>query len=205
MQLRPLLCLLSACGVASVHAAVATFNNTVVFTPPSTYTAPRTLYARSVELADGSILATWENYSPEPPAVFFPIYKSTNGGQTWANFSSIKDTQNGWGLRYQPFLYVLPTAFAGFAKGDILAAGSSIPTDLSITQIELYVSRDSGKTWTFVSHIARGGTANPTNGYTPVWEPFLLLVDGQLVVYYSDQRDTAYGKFARRGFSLEMC
>ncbi|GAB7355791.1 hypothetical protein MBLNU459_g6471t1 [Dothideomycetes sp. NU459] len=178
----------------SLVAAVTTVTNDVVFSPPSNYLAPKTLYGRSVELADGSILATWENYSPEPPQVYFPIYKSTDGGKTYSGFSSVHDTQNGWGLRYQPFLYVLPAAFAGYAKGDILLAGNSIPSDLSQTRIELYASRNGGSTWSFVSHIASGGVAQPVNGKTPVWEPFLMLHNNQLVVYYSDQRDPAHGQ-----------
>lgn len=38
-----------------------------------------------------------------------PIYKSVDGGATWSNFSAVKDMQNGWGMRFQPFLYTLPT------------------------------------------------------------------------------------------------
>lgn len=49
-------------------------------------------------------------------------------------------------------------------------------------------------TWHFVSHIAHGGEALPDNGLTPVWEPFLMLYEGQMVVYYSDQRDPKYGQ-----------
>lgn len=52
-----------------------------------------------------------------------PIYKSVDGGATWSNFSAVKDTQNGWGMRFQPFLYTLPTDFGGYARGTILAAG----------------------------------------------------------------------------------
>lgn len=182
----------------SAAAAQSTFSNNVVFSPPSNYDAPKTLYARSAELTDGSILATWENYSPEPPLVHFPIYKSTDGGKTYSSFSTIEDTQNGWGLRYQPFLYVLPAAFGGFAKGDILCAGNSIPTNLSETRIELYGSKNGGQTWSFVSHIASGGVAQPVNGNTPVWEPFLMLYNNQLIVYYSDQRDPAHGQKVSR-------
>lgn len=104
------------------------------------------------------------------------------------------DTVNGVGLRYQPFLYELPSAIGGFAKGTILCAGSSIPEDLSFTQIDLYASTDKGATWKFISHIARGGEALPNNGLTPVWEPFLRIYQGQLVVYYSDQRDPLHGQ-----------
>lgn len=49
-------------------------------------------------------------------------------------------------------------------------------------------------TWTFVSHVAHGGEALPDNGLTPVWEPFLMLYKGQIVCYYSDQRDSLHGQ-----------
>lgn len=67
----------------------------------------------------------------------------------------------------------------------------------------------TSKTWKFVSHIASGGKAIPNNGVsrhypfdwqtdrlqeTPVWEPFLMVYNNQLVVYYSDQRDPNYGQ-----------
>ncbi|EAT92053.1 hypothetical protein HBH56_122450 [Parastagonospora nodorum] len=168
-----------------------TFSQKVIFTPPSDYTDPRVLYARSAQLADGTLLATWENYSPEPPKVWFPIFQSKDGGNTWSELSRVQDTQQNWGLRYQPFLYVLENDFPGYAKGTVLLAGSSIPTDLSQTQIELYASKDSGATWEFVSHLAAGGEARPNNGLTPVWEPFLMEYKGTLIHYYSDQRDNA--------------
>ncbi|KAJ9626431.1 hypothetical protein H2203_004063 [Taxawa tesnikishii (nom. ined.)] len=148
-------------------SAPSTFSNVTVFVPPSNYTDPRVLYARTAQLNDGTLLATWENYSPEPPQVYFPVYKSTDGGYTWAELSRVQDTQNGWGLRYQPFLYVLPKRIGKFKKGTVLLAGSSIPTDLSQTQIELYASSNNGRTWNFVSHIAHGGVALPNNGETP--------------------------------------
>ncbi|KAF9732570.1 hypothetical protein PMIN06_005649 [Paraphaeosphaeria minitans] len=174
----------------------ATFSQRVVFEPPrnANWTDPGVLYARSVQLLNDDLLATWENYSPEPPMVYFPIYKSTDQGYTWKELSRVQDTQNSWGLRYQPFLYVLPEDLAGFPAGTVLLSGSSIPTDLSRTQIELYASRDSGKTWKFVSHIAAGGVALPSNGETPVWEPFLYQHKDTLICYYSDQRDTKYGQ-----------
>jgi len=175
--------------------APETFNSRVIFTPPSDYTDPRVLYARSAQFEDGTLLATWENYSPEPPLVYFPIYQSKDGGYTWSELSRVEDTQQNWGLRYQPFLYILQNELAGYAKGTVLLAGSSIPTDLSQTQIELYASRDAGVTWEFVSHLAAGGEARPNNGLTPVWEPFLMEYQGTLIHYYSDQRDNAtYGQ-----------
>ncbi|CAO2649811.1 Nn.00g011030.m01.CDS01 [Neocucurbitaria sp. VM-36] len=185
------LSLISVVSALPNQKAPETFSRRVIFTPPSNYTDPRVLYARSAQFKDGSLLATWENYSPEPPKVYFPIYRSTDGGYNWKEISRVQDTQQKWGLRYQPFLYILPEDFAGYKAGTVLLSGSSIPTDLSKTQIELYASTDKGLTWEFVSHIASGGEAIPNNGLTPVWEPFLMLHKKTLICYYSDQRDNA--------------
>ncbi|KAJ5097784.1 hypothetical protein N7456_008505 [Penicillium angulare] len=162
-----------------------------IFTPPSTYNIPRTLYARTAELPNGDLLSTWENYSPEPPLVYFPIYRSKDYGKTWLAYSNVTDQINGFGLRYQPFLYYLPERIGSFPAGTILLAGNSIPEDLSSTQIDLYASFDEGLKWEFVSHIAAGGEAVPDNGLTPVWEPFLMAYNGKLICYYSDQRANA--------------
>ncbi|PGH11814.1 hypothetical protein AJ80_06972 [Polytolypa hystricis UAMH7299] len=167
------------------------FTGVTIFTPPSNYTDPRVLYARTAQLPSGSILATWENYSPEPPPVYFPIYQSDDFGKTWVEISRVHDEGYGWGLRYQPFLYVLPQRIGEFPAGTVLLSGSSIPTDLSRTQIDIYASLDNGKTWGFLSHIAAGGVAIPNNGLTPVWEPFLMVWQNQLICYYADQRDNA--------------
>jgi hypothetical protein len=170
------------------------FNNNTIFQSPPNYTVPGTLYARTLELPDGSLLATWENYSPEPPLVFFPIYKSTDDAVTWHEISHVTDQVNGWGLRYEPFLYLPPEAIGDLPANSILLAGNSIPTNLSNTQIDLYSSIDNGYTWKFISHIAAGGAAIPDNGIPAVWEPFLLLHQSELICFYSDQRDPRYGQ-----------
>ncbi|KAI1367239.1 Sialidase [Xylaria arbuscula] len=174
----------------------ATISNQVIFSPPTNagWVDPRVLYPRAVQLTSGALLATWENYSPEPPQVYFPIYKSTDEGATWTEISRVQDTVNGWGLRYQPFLYQLPIAIGSYAAGTLLVAGNSIPTDLSQTKIDIYASSDEGLTWSFVSSVASGGVAQPVNGETPVWEPLLMVYNDKLVIYYSDQRDTKYGQ-----------
>ncbi|KAJ7160211.1 hypothetical protein C8R46DRAFT_1353961 [Mycena filopes] len=178
-----------------------------IFSPPSNYLVPRTLYARTVLIPqDGAdqnvLLAIWENYSPEPPHVWFPIFRSVDLGQTWAPLSNVTDTQNNWGLRYQPFLYELPEAIGNFPAGTILCAGNSIPTNLSNTQINVYASLNKGRTWKFVSHVAAGGEAVPDNGLTPVWEPFIMTFNHQLVLYYSDQRDPLHGQKLRHAHQV---
>ena len=92
----------SALGLVSLVAAKpvkapTTFSRRVVFEPPANanWTDPRVLYARTAQLPNGDLLATWENYSPEPPMVYFPIFKSTDQGYTWKELSRVQDTQNG--------------------------------------------------------------------------------------------------------------
>ncbi|KAJ2901812.1 bnr asp-box repeat domain protein [Zalerion maritima] len=173
---------------------LTTFEQNMIFDPPDNYTDPQVLYPRTVQLHDGRLLATWENYSPEPPLVWFPIYESMDHGVTWTEISKITDQVNGWGLRYQPFLYEMDQDMGPYKKGTILLAGNSIPTDLSETQIDLYASVDKGRTWEFVAHIAAGGAAIPTNDQTPVWEPFIMRYKDTMIIYYADQRDPDHGQ-----------
>lgn len=135
-----------ATNVERQDAEPTTVDQVLLFQPPDNYTDPRTLYARTVELSGGKLLATWENYSPEPPPVWFPIYESTDFGQSWTEISRVQDQVYGFGLRYQPFLYELPQAFGDYPAGTVLLSGSAIPTNLSETNIELYASRDQGVT-----------------------------------------------------------
>ncbi|KAJ5684650.1 CAZyme family GH93 [Penicillium maclennaniae] len=186
---------LAAAESISHSSSPTPLTNSTIFAPPSDYNIPRTLYARNEQLPNGDLLATWENYSPEPPLVYFPIYRSKDFGKTWSELSKVHDTVNGYGLRYQPFLYYLPEVIGSFKAGTLLLAGNSIPEDLSSTHLDLYASHDDGVTWKFVSHIAAGGEAVPDNGLTPVWEPFLLAHNGKLICYYSDQRaNTTHGQ-----------
>ncbi|KAG4435913.1 hypothetical protein IFR05_008607 [Cadophora sp. M221] len=195
LQSLPLVSLLlGVVSAAPKPPPFSTFSGVTVFTPSSNYTDPRVLYARTIELEKGVLLATWENYSPEPPLVYFPIYKSVDGGESWKEISKVTDQVNGWGLRYQPDLYVLPARVGKFPAGTILCSGNSIPTDLSLTKIDVYASRDKGYTWEFVSSVASGGAAIPNNGIPAIWEPFAMYYKGQVILYYSDQRDPRYGQ-----------
>ncbi|MFF6808040.1 LLM class flavin-dependent oxidoreductase [Streptomyces sp. NPDC012616] len=151
--------------------------------------------------SDGTLLATFEQYSSGTPV--FPIYRSTDKGNSWTQISSVTDTHNGFGMRYQPFLYELPTAVGDFPAGTLLAAGNSIPSDLSSTELDLYASTDHGASWSYVSTVATGGKADPTNGQTPVWEPFLMVSGSKLIVYYSDQRDPNNGQKIVRQVSTD--
>jgi hypothetical protein len=168
-----------------------------LYTPPSGSPAPGSLYPRGLRLqhngsANGTLLATFEQYTNGTPV--FPIYRSTDNGTSWTKVSEVADTQNGWGMRWEPELFELPTAMGGFPAGTVLAAGDSVPSDRAATKIDLYASTDRGLTWTFVTNIATGGEAISSNGHTPVWEPYFLASGNKLIVYYSDQRDTDHGQ-----------
>ncbi|KAI5304500.1 hypothetical protein KEM56_006431 [Ascosphaera pollenicola] len=171
-------------------SAVDKIVNKTIYEPYNrkTFNDPQVLYARSVELDDGSLLATMEHYSPEPPLVYYPVFKSTDQGKSWDHVSNITDNVNGWGMRYQPDLYQISRRIGKWPKGTVLCAGNSIPIDLSQTRIDVYASVDGGKNWEFASHVAHGGVALPNNGETPVWEPHILQHQNRVIVYYADQR-----------------
>ncbi|WP_405820509.1 RICIN domain-containing protein [Streptomyces sp. NBC_01390] len=168
-----------------------------MYTPPSGAPSPGSLYPRAMRMqhngsANGTILATFEQYTTGTPVL--PIYRSTDNGNSWSKISEVADTQNGWGMRWEPELFELPAAVGDFPAGTILAAGASVPSDRSAIKIDVYASTDRGQTWTFAGNIATGGPAFDANGNTPVWEPFFLYANGKLIVYYSDQRDPAHGQ-----------
>jgi hypothetical protein len=50
--------------VSDARKSWPTFAQHTIFTPAADYRDPKTLYARTVELDNGDLLATWENYSP---------------------------------------------------------------------------------------------------------------------------------------------
>lgn len=165
-------------------------DNNVVFTPPSDWRTPRTIYSRTLQLEDKSLLITSEIYDDNDKNLSLPIFRSTDGGANWEEHSRFWDKINGWGMRYQPFLFTLPVDMDGYAAGTILAAGTSIPQDLSEAYIDLYTSTDGGLNFDFISHIAYGsGPELVQNGALAIWEAFLMMYEGALVVYYSDQRD----------------
>ncbi|PWZ01228.1 hypothetical protein BCV70DRAFT_216520 [Testicularia cyperi] len=171
------------------------FSKRPVFLPPQNYPLWRSAYARTVQAADGALITTWENY-PDVEPDWFPIFRSTDGGVNWSNYSQIRDTQNGWGMRFQPNLHVLEQAFAGYAKGTIIATGVSTPLNLKgPVWIDMYASTDNGKSWSFVSHIIyANGPETIDNGNAAIWEPYTMIYNNQMLIFYSDSRDPAHSQ-----------
>ncbi|WP_247004427.1 IclR family transcriptional regulator domain-containing protein [Halosolutus gelatinilyticus] len=175
----------------------------VLYSPPEWAPVPGAMYPRVARLdrdgGDGTtLLATFECYettgktgTDEP---YFPIYRSTDDGRTWSRFSELRDTQRGWGLRYQPMLFEAPRRIGPWDAGTVFAVSNSIPNDRSRTSIDLYASEDGGRNWSYVSTVAAGGKAVPGRGESPVWAPELAVdADGNLVCYFSDARHSDDG------------
>lgn len=176
-------------------AAWSNFNDNGVFYPAENYTSWRTLYARTLQLPDQSILLSWEDYDPNVDIAYWPVYKSTDGSASFKPLSRVQDQVNGWGVWYQPNFYTLPQAIGAYPKGTILIAGASTPRNLSHAYIDVYASTDSGSTWSFVSHVVYGdGPETITNDNKAVWEPFLMVYNNQLVCYYSTQTDPKHAQ-----------
>lgn len=129
----------------------------------------------------------------------YPIYKSTDNGDSWKLISNVYDKEYGLLRTSQPCLYELPTQVGDMPAGTILLAGN-IFDDSPYTQsrIVIYKSTDGGNTWSFLSEVDHGGPCiydpSTTSTTTTVWEPFLgMSKAGELVCYYSDERQKADG------------
>lgn len=162
----------------------------VMYTSPAGSPAPGVLYARAMQTENGAMYATFEQYTTG--AASFPIFESTNEGETWTKVGDVRDTHKGVGMRWEPHLYELPQAIGNMPAGTLLCAGLVLPYDRSFCEIDLYKSSDAGRNWTYVSTIAEGKAAYPGND--PVWEPFLMVANNRLICYYSDERDTAHSQ-----------
>lgn len=173
-----------------VPMQVKAYGASTMYTPPTGSLAPGALYARAVQTSNGNMYATFEQYTTGVSK--FPIYESTNNGETWFKVGDVSDTHKGVGMRWEPQLYELPQAIGNMPAGTLLCAGLVLPYDRSFCEIDLYKSNDAGRNWTYVSTIAEGKAANP--GDDPVWEPFLMVANNKLICYYSDERDTAYSQ-----------
>lgn len=143
----------------------------------------------SVDVGDGEIVSKQ----------VYPIYRSTDEGETWELISNVYDKEYGLLRTSQPCLYELPKQVGDMPAGTILLAGN-IFDDSPYTQsrIVIYKSLDGGQTWSFLSEVDSGGPCiydpSVTSTTTTVWEPYLgMSKDGSLACYYSDERQKADG------------
>ncbi|CAO2647579.1 Nn.00g085010.m01.CDS01 [Neocucurbitaria sp. VM-36] len=165
---------------------VDTFANATVYQPDDTthhLTAPRT-----ENFPNKTILAVWND--PQQANGTLSVYQSTNNGFSWYAHGTAKSTVAGRRL-LEPHLLYVEGSWSGETNLTLLAVNA---VDDKSTNIELYTSWDSGVTFEFVHRIAEGGPASATAISTAVGEPFMVLHDKRLTIYYSDQRDAQHAQ-----------
>ena len=152
-------------------------------------------YARIVEADDGTLIATGEDFADSG----IPIYRSTDQGKTFTkNEENIHDpAYEGYAFdaRWQPTLYVLPQDVGTeMQKGDILLVATSIDGSAETfytTVINVYISKDVGLTWSFLSEVTRSkNLANSDGNENGCWEGNLYVnAEGMLTCIFADETD----------------
>jgi hypothetical protein len=162
---------------------------------------PRVIRLSNSGSSNGTLLATFSHSGNGQPASF-PVYQSTNGGQTWSAspISVVTDTVHGWSLD-GPTLFEFPQALGPYPAGTLLAAGTAwvhgpnvnghlTAPDYTQQAIEVFRSADHGTTWSYLSSCA-SETGMPNTAGHGIWEPaFQVDNAGHLVCYFSDERQS---------------
>ncbi|HEY0661672.1 MAG TPA: exo-alpha-sialidase [Lysobacter sp.] len=166
--------------------------------------APGIGYASAVRLAhqaddgNGRVLLVYEPSGPGD----IPLYESRDDGDRWQRIGEIRETAHKdgarWALRWQPHLSELARASGDLPAGTLLLAANAIRRDggdrITDQDLQLYASRDGGKTWTYRSSIVKGGGQPSDRLNKGVWEPYIVVLDdGRMVVYYSSEQHKARG------------
>ncbi len=184
------------CVSPAAHAQTSSPMTIFKPTPGDGYVNPGAMYARAITLhhngeANGTLFSTFEVYR-NAGAPVFPVYRSGDAGKSWAYVSQVVDTVNGYGMRWNPEIYELPAQLGTLPAGTLLVSGLSVPGRHALHRdpaVRQHRSREELEAAQFGRQGRRGLLQSDPN--TPVWEPELLMHDGKLIVYYSDQRDTA--------------
>ena len=149
-------------------------------------------YARILEVGhsrsgeNGTLLATFEELNGgQVDPTGFPVYISRDVGRTWTRQSFVTDP-GPLSAQWMPQLFELPRQLGDMPAGTILLAGVSLGPGR--TAVMLYKSEDTGQSWDKVATVAVGGN----QGGNGIYEPFLVMLeDGTLVCYYSDELERA--------------
>jgi len=200
---------LAITGASSASAYQPTPSPVYTATDPgSCNKSPCILYPKSAQLPSGRLLAAFEDSQGAVIGQDMPIFKSDDYGDTWQKLTDLKApaevTDDPAYAAYtsnwtNPYLYVLPEALGAYPKGTVLLStvvspGTSTNNDRLASAIVLWASTDDGATWQLISKIATSptsytGVQGDTVWQDPVWEPYLMMRGGKLVVFYSDERD----------------
>src|SRR4051794_16617300 len=105
-------------------AASAAVPGQVLYSPNlTTYPNGTAGYPRATRLdfdgsADQTMLATFAKGGHGAPGTL-PIYRSTDGGGSWSQISTISSHTAGWDIE-APTLYEVPRTIPGLNQGDVL-------------------------------------------------------------------------------------
>lgn len=164
--------------------------------PNASAAEPRAIMLSHSGAANGTMLSTFDNTVSfnhsdgvgMPPSL--TVEKSTDGGTTWAPFSTVSDAVHGWAFARQGMMLELPNTVGSLPAGTILFAGNYESSGETSQDIEVYKSSDHGATWSYLSSCATGGHY-PGFG---TWEPYLSIdANNNLDCYFSDERHSASG------------
>lgn len=179
--------------VGGAAPAAAAQPGSVLYSPNlTTFPSGTAGYPRAVRLDhDGSaaetVLATFARGGHNGPTTM-PIYRSTNGGSSWAQISSISSNTPGWDIE-APTLFEVPRSIPGLNQGDLLAAGTAWQVgNYTAQKVEVFKSTNGGTSWTFVSNCT--STSGQPNAWGQgIWEPTFLVADNNtLACFISDER-----------------
>lgn len=131
-----------------------------------------------------------------------PLWESRDGGDHWSFLRDIVDQVHAkdprWQLRWQPQIAEMQRASGDLPAGTLLLAANAGGNDekghISSEDLQLYVSTDNSRTWTYRSSIIKGGGRPEDKDNKGVWEPNVhILDDGRMVAYYSSEQHKADG------------
>ena len=219
-------------GIVNTHA------ETLVFDPgqDSNWHYHGVFYGRGLQLQTeeagenkGKLYATSEYYyyPGKWGQEHFPIFESSDGGETWQHISDIYDTEftkkkwmkgedgtyyevaegtegattyynQWWGMVFEPQLFELPEDLGDLKKGTVICGGVTKANDHCA--IVVYYSTDGLRTWEYLSTIALGGKEQTGIG-SAIWEPFFVYENKALYCFFSDERGMINGGGQKLVFS----
>jgi hypothetical protein len=177
-------------GTASAATTGVLYTPNTTANPNEDASYPRVIRLEHSGASNGMVLATFSHSGAGTAKAGFPIYQSTNGGQSWSAspIGTVTDTVHGWDLD-GPTLYELPQAEGSLPAGTLLASGTAWNrNDYTQQAIEVFFSTDHGATWSYRSSCTCESCMANTQGHG-IWEPqFTVASNGSLVCYFSDER-----------------
>jgi hypothetical protein len=117
---------------------------------------------------------------------FAPIFQSTDEGRSFHKIGEVRDPEGGANGMCCGTLYELPQQVGNLRPGTLVWAasyGQNAGAGRRVG-IKLWASRDSGRTWSFLSEAAR------SHNHDGVWEPELNVdAGGTLWLHYADETE----------------